>query len=90
MKDIGTISLKQAISIKYFSSGFRKPHKRRDRKSLRARKDGGHQENKAFSINMINTHMSSYILRQCTQDLHWSEPDRLLYLKGEMDICPHP
>lgn len=42
---------KWEISIKFFSPGLRKPHRREGRKSTRASGDKGFQETKALSVN---------------------------------------
>ena len=48
VRDHVTLSSKWDISIKSLLSELRKPHRRGDRKSIRASGDGGNQENKAL------------------------------------------
>ena len=46
VRDLKTLSPKMVVSIKSLPLGLREPFGRGDRKSLRARGDGGHQDNK--------------------------------------------
>ena len=45
---LGTHSSKWDIFIKFLVSGIREPCRRGDRKNVRARGEGGHQESKAL------------------------------------------
>jgi hypothetical protein len=85
-RDLGTLSHKQDVSFKI--PFLRAPARRGGRKSVKAKGDGGHQENKALYINSINAHLNSQRLRQHAQGLHRSALDGVLELKGEMDTCP--
>jgi hypothetical protein len=63
VKKIETLSLKGDVSIKSLSSGLRKPCKRGGEKGIRARGDGGDQENKTLYINMSKVIMTLQKLR---------------------------
>lgn len=47
-RDLGTVSLKWDVSMKSLPSELRKSHRRGGWKNVRARGDGGHQENKSL------------------------------------------
>ncbi|XP_076408128.1 uncharacterized protein LOC121822864 isoform X2 [Peromyscus maniculatus bairdii] len=49
-------ALNGMFSIKFLPSELWEPHRRGARKSVRARRDGGHQENKTLYITMIKVH----------------------------------
>lgn len=48
MRDLGTLSLKWEVFIKFFPSGLSKPSKRGDRKIVRPIAGERHYKNKAF------------------------------------------
>ena len=72
-----------------FPSGFKEPRGRGDGNSVRDRGHGGHQENKAFWINMINVHMNLWRLRQHTQELHGTAPSGVSE-PNEIHTCSIP
>lgn len=89
MRDFGTLSSKQEVSIKYFLSEFKEPCGGEDRNSARAKGDGKHEENKALYINRIHAHMNSWRRRQHAKGHKGLPvPDGVLHLKEEMDACP--
>lgn len=59
MRDLRTLSPKWNISIKSLPARFRKPCGGEGRKSIRARGDGGHQEDMVLWVNMTKAHMST-------------------------------
>lgn len=63
MRDLGTLSPEQDISIKSLPARFKKPRGRGERKSIRARGDG-HQEDRVLWVNMTKAHMSTQRLAQ--------------------------
>jgi hypothetical protein len=71
VRDLGTLSPKQDVSIKSFPSGFREPQGRRNKKRVRARGDGGQQKRRPLT-NLIKAWLKSQRLRQQAQDLRWS------------------
>jgi len=64
VRDLGTLSSKWDMSMKSFPT---EPCGRGGRKRKRTRGDGGHQENKAFKVNCMDTHMDSERPRQQAQ-----------------------
>jgi hypothetical protein len=49
VRDLGTQSSKWDVSIKSFSSGLREPHRRGGKKSVRAKGNGGYQDNNNYN-----------------------------------------
>ena len=58
--------------------------------SVRAREDGGHQENKIIQISRISAHKKCTEMRQHTQGLHSSAADKFPELKREVKTSPYP
>jgi hypothetical protein len=50
VRNFGALIPKLDVFIKSFPSGFRQPRGREGRKSVRARGEGGHQDNSVFRI----------------------------------------
>ncbi|EGW14643.1 hypothetical protein I79_022790 [Cricetulus griseus] len=62
------------MSPQILPTEFMVPHGREGRKSVRAREDGGYQENKALKISMGKAHMNSQTLRQHAKGVQGSAP----------------
>ena len=54
---LGTHSSKWEVSIKFFLSRLRESHRKCEKKVVRARKDGGYQENRALLLNQLARHI---------------------------------